>query len=467
MKIGFVIDHPKRDLPGGIMVAHALAKLGVESALIPLYEQGVDVPLLGLDALVINYARPVNLDLVRGYHAMGLPVWVLDTEGGVLADDGANSPARMAAYIRDSGYARILSGYFFWGAELHAAFVRDSGMEPTSLHVTGCPRFDYAAPRWRQLLRSEHHAYVLVNANFPLVNPLFARSPEKERAVLVAAGWKADYVDQVIKDSHDILANFLQTVNAIAQAFPQRRFLVRPHPFEDAELYRRTFSQRANVVVDGQGSVLNVIHNADCLLHLNCGTSIEAILLGKLPLSMEFLNTPFMATHSSLPSRVSFRVASFEALCQALSDLDAQAKGFEFTDHHDRVIKPWFHLNDGLAADRVAAVLVNALSHGSRRARDASLRWSLASSREHSRAGQRVQALAANVLGSRATATLRARWQPARKEKKIHVGVVREAIAAAAGHEGLALRHVDSAPHPSTGLPLSTVNISPTAVAPR
>jgi hypothetical protein len=65
MRIGYIVDHPKRDLSGGIMFARALAQRGVETALIPLYEQGHDVPLLGLDGLVVNYARRVNLELVR------------------------------------------------------------------------------------------------------------------------------------------------------------------------------------------------------------------------------------------------------------------------------------------------------------------------------------------------------------------------------------------------------------------
>ena len=132
MRIGWVVDHPKRDLAGSVLAAYQLASRGASVAIIPMYEQGVDVPRLGLDTLVANYARAANLDLMRSFAAAGLALYVLDTEGGVLAAKGGNSPPAMAAYVRGSGYADILSGYFFWGDRLHAAFNDNQAMRPDS-----------------------------------------------------------------------------------------------------------------------------------------------------------------------------------------------------------------------------------------------------------------------------------------------------------------------------------------------
>ena len=67
------------------------------------------MPRLGLDTLVVNYARAANLDLIGGF-AAAMALYVLDTEGGVLAAKGGNSARAMAAYVRGSGYADILSG---------------------------------------------------------------------------------------------------------------------------------------------------------------------------------------------------------------------------------------------------------------------------------------------------------------------------------------------------------------------
>jgi surface carbohydrate biosynthesis protein len=460
MRVGFIVDHPKRDLPSGVMVAHALAKRGIETVLIPLYEQAVDVPLLGLDALVINYTRPANLELVRGYHAMGLPVWVLDTEGGVLADDGANSPHRMAAYVRDSGYGALLAGYFFWGPVLHSAFVEGSGLGSDRLHITGCPRFDYAAPRWRDLLTFDRARYVLVNANFPLVNSLFSRSPEEEKKALIASGWQAEYVDQIIADSRLILTNYIATVRALAMRCPAQSFIVRPHPFENADRYRSEFSEQANVTVDGSGSVLNVIHNSVGVIHLNCGTSIEAVLLGKTPISMEFLNTPHMASHSSLPSRVSQPVASLDELTHQVSRLVDGAGEFDFAGRHAQIIEPWFYLNDGGASDRIADVLLASLHKPGKIANRPSIWISLESSRQRCSWGQRLQAFLANVLGSYLSSRLRTFFQPVRLEKRLHPDLISHSLAALARHEGIAVPHVAAARHPLSRQRLSSILVT-------
>src|SRR4051812_4307664 len=96
LRIGLVVDHPKRDLAGIVLLAYQLASRGASVVIVPMYEQAVDVPRLGLDTLVVNYARDANLDLMRSFADAGLALYVLDTEGGVLADNGGNSPPAMA-----------------------------------------------------------------------------------------------------------------------------------------------------------------------------------------------------------------------------------------------------------------------------------------------------------------------------------------------------------------------------------
>lgn len=459
MHFGVVVDHPKRDLPGAVMLAAAFAARGARTSIVPLYEQGTDVPLLGLDALLVNFARPANLDLVDGYRAMGLPVYVLDTEGGVLTDTGANSPGKLAAYVRDSGFRELLAGYFFWGSTLQQRFVADSGMLAGRLRVSGCPRFDYASPRWWDLLRFERSGYVLVNANFPLVNPLFVRSPEAERDSLVRAGWDRAYVDQMLIDLRVILAGYLATVKALAAARPRQHFLVRPHPFEDVSTYQRAFAGLPNVIVDGRGSVLNVIRNARCIVHLNCGTSIEATMLRRLPLSLEYLNTPLMAKHGPLPSRISAHVGSVAEALDAIDHVDQRTMVFPFEHNYRESILPWFHENDGSAGERVAAAIHADV--GSGRGARRSVTWSLGSSRRRSRLSQRLQALAANVLGSAATAAMRGRATAVRREKRFGVAEIATATAAIAAHESRPAPHCRSGRHPWTGTTLASVTVTP------
>jgi len=115
VKVGLILDNPKRDLKGNLLVAYHLVKKKHQVFVIPMYQQGYDVPLLNLDIVLLNYARSTNRKLIEGYKRMGIKVAVMDTEGGVLSEDGTDSPEKWAKSIHDSGMYRYIDKYFFWG----------------------------------------------------------------------------------------------------------------------------------------------------------------------------------------------------------------------------------------------------------------------------------------------------------------------------------------------------------------
>jgi surface carbohydrate biosynthesis protein len=458
VRIGLVVDHPKRDLAGNILLAYQLASRGASVVIVPMYEQGVDVPRLGLDTLVVNYARAANLNLMRNFSEAGLALYVLDTEGGVLAPTGGNSPPAMAAYVRNSGYANILSGYFFWGGRLHAAFDADATLKADQLYLTGCPRFDFAAPRWRTLLDGDRRGYLLVNANFPLVNSRFTSKPGAERETMIRAGWDAAYVDRFLVDLKHVFANYLVEIGRLAAARPDRLILVRPHPFESEEVYRTALAHHSNVVVDGTGSVLDMIRNAAAVIHLNCGTAIEAVLLGKLPIQLGYLDTPVTAGHALLPARVSRATTSFDDLLSVIDNIDVETRTFDFAGVHAADIEAFFYRNDGLAAERVADVLIGA-NHPRRQF--VSLFCALKGTRSGPSLGQIAKAAISLVLGSAATEKLRAWFDSARRDKRIEPAVVASLLERIAAHDKRdpSLFLTTRARCAMTGLPLASIII--------
>ena len=458
-RVGLVVDHPKRDLPGCVLLAHELAKRGSDCFLVPQYEQGIDVPLLGLDMLVVNYARAVNLDLVRTFAGMGVAVYVLDTEGGVLAEEGPNTPERLAAYVRSSGYGDLLAGYFFWGTVLHGAFLRDGAMSPERLHLTGCPRFDFAAPSMRALRALPRQGHVLVNTNYPAVNPRFTGRSRDDRQALSSVGYADDYIERMLEDTRAIMRGMIETVRRLATDWPNQRFVLRPHPFENEGIYRDAFAGLSNVEVDGTGNVIDALNGAKALLHLNCGTAIEAIMLSVTPYSLEFLNTEHMSNHASLPSRASFQVRSYEELGALLAKGAGEVE-FDFVGRHARLVEPYFHRNDGQAAARVADVLVrDGTRFGGRRRAARSLRRSLLASRPSPRPAQIAQSVVANLLGSQATSALRAYIQTSRRDKALSPAAAGALLTSLADHDRARGARVCRATHPLTGLPLSSLHV--------
>jgi surface carbohydrate biosynthesis protein len=424
--VGLVVDHPKRDLPGAVMLGYQLARRGIASTIIPMYEQGVDIPRLGVDTLVLNYARESNKGLIERYAQAGLRVFVLDTEGGVLAEKGGNSPVALARRMKASGYGELLAGYFFWGSRLRDAFRDEAVLPPGALHVTGCPRFDFAAPRWRGLLDRPDGGYLLVNANFPLVNPRYSGSPDRERQAMIGAGWEAGYVDRLLGDLSAVFARYLEEIRRLAAARPRQRFLVRPHPFEGEASYREAFAALPNVKVDGEGSVLHVIRNCRAVLHLNCGTAIEAVMLGKLPIQLGHLDTPATAGHAMLPARISRRASSFEAALDIIDRLDEETAAFDFAAVHKAHIEAFFFLNDGSAAARVADVLAR---EDDAQAPSFTLRDAIASCRPSPSLPQLVKGSISLIAGSAAASSLRTLIEPRRREKVLDLAATRDLIA--------------------------------------
>jgi surface carbohydrate biosynthesis protein len=452
--LGYIVDHPKRDLPGAIQFARAAAARGCDAYVIPLYDQAVDIPLLPLDAIVVNFARPANFELVKAYRDMGLPVFVLDTEGGNQTVAGSNTPARLAELLKERGFSDLLSGYFFWGPALRDVFADKSGMPADKLFATGCPRFDYASPRWQPALRRPDQGYVLVNSNYPLINPRFSGSLEAERRAMVSAGWEAGYTDRLIEGLQTAFQGFTENVARLARDLPQLEFVYRPHPFENIDFYRNRFDSFPNVRVDGSGDALTAIANARCILHLNCATAVEATMLRQLPISLEYLNTPTLLNHAPLPSNVSQQAHSYEQARDWLADIASAAADFDFEGVHERYVHPWFFLNDGQASDRIVDIL---LAETGERTHRPHYGKALVSSRSNPRPLQLLHGLIASVAGSLVASRLRALGDRVRRDKNLHASTIAQSLRPLCEAAGQAVPQVAHARHPLTGLPLASI----------
>ena len=435
MHIGIVVDHPKRDLPGAVLLAHHLTKRIASVSIIPMYEQGVDVPRLGLDAIVMNYVREANYTLIENYAGAGIDVYVLDTEGGVLAQSGGNSPKNFAERIAGSGISDKLSGYFFWGSLLRDEFLKRGVLPPDKMHLTGCPRFDFAAPRWRKLLKYKRSGFVLVNANFPLVNPKFSSGPDGERSAMIAAGWNSDYVDRLLADLKVVFAGYLETVAQMAAQRPNVDILVRPHPFEDEGIYHDALDEFKNVSIDGQGNVLDVIQNSAAIVHLNCGTAIEGIMLGKIPLNLSYLDTEATKNHAPLPASISRPVSSFEELLHCLDHIQEETRTFQFEKLYAEHIHQFFHNADGAASERVADALVQSGRLNKHRNIRHDVKNVLASSRPAPSIGQRFKGLSNFVFGSAFTSHALTLVRTQKRDKVLDLDLVRSLSSELTRHD--------------------------------
>lgn len=459
MKIGIILDNPKREIDGTLLIVYHLVRNGHEAFIIPMYQQGHDLPLLGLDGIVVNYARSSNLSFLRAAKELGLTVFVLDNEGGVLVEKNTKTPSNPSA-IRSTGVHAYIDHYMFWGRRQHDAFAQNGMFPDDRLHITGCPRYDVCSPRWRGLLEYPRCGYVLVNTNFCAINPLYTKTAQNERAAFLSVGWDSSYVEWLFDELRKTLSGYLETIAQLAQKHRDRFFVIRPHPFEDPDIYEKTYAGLTNVKVDSTGSVVNAIHNSTCVLHLNCQTAVETLLLDKLPVSMEFLNSEALRNHYPLPSQISYRARSNEELDSIIRNPDAYRSVYPSDSYYKEHIEPLFHLNDGDAARRAVDVLLAHTKIAPARNLARGYRLSIDACLDRPKIQQWLQGLLTNVVGSLIVSRLRNRFNPVRQTKYISVGLTESMLSKIAHHDGSgAAFRVSHARGAGLGLPLATLRI--------
>lgn len=452
--VAIIVDNPKRDLRGHALLAHELTKLGARVYLVPMYEQGYDLPLLGPDLVILNYARESNRPLLTTYRQLGFRVAVLDTEGGVLSEDGLDSPVNWAKAMHASGMAGLVDDYCFWGDAVKKAFVRHSGLDEKAMRVTGCPRYDLCSVPWSALLSYKRKGFVLVNTNFSALNPRFTRSADDETKIFKSLGWDSEYIEKLFRELKGVFPKFLDEIEFVARSLPDRVIQVRPHPFEDPRPYRARFDGLENVVVDGEGDILNAIHAADCVVHLNCGSAIDSVRLGKTPISIEYLNTELMRRHAPLPSRLSYCAEDRKMLLSLIRN----PKSVSDKNGENPEVERWYYLNDGMSARRVATFLISRLGDQHRRARR-SIAAALRGSRRHATWKQLLLGGLGALIGTRAASILAVILRRGGREKGVRLQSVAKLMEQYAELEQRAPAISTHARNTVTGTRLASIEI--------
>jgi surface carbohydrate biosynthesis protein len=347
-----------RDLDGLVLVGWHLASLGVEVWLVPMYEQSFDVRAIDADLVLVNYVRANNFNHVMAYRSEGIRVAVMDTEGV-----GGKTPEEFSSLVAATGGAAAVDLYCVWGVAQQRALI-DAGVVPEDrVRVTGCPRYDYCVPPWRDILPQTAAApgYILVNTNFPTINPRFSAGTVDEIANAVKAGFSKQFAESYACDARIAHSGMLTLVETLLKRWPSQQFVLRPHPFESDECYR-DLKRYSNFSLYQEGTSLEWLNNAIALLHLNCSTAVEAAMLGKPALSPAWLDTPTL--HLPGPASVSYLAASPTALIAALDAVLSSSPLVEARHLRGamQALRATYHNMDGRAGERVAHAIVSAMS---------------------------------------------------------------------------------------------------------
>lgn len=269
-----------------------------------------------------------------------------------------------------------LTQLFAWGPDDAAMFRASPHLGSVAVHETGNPRLDLLRPELRDTftaevdaLRCEFGAFVLVNTNFSFVNN-FVRSlnliqPHGRGGARISRtgrGMTLPFALDMSRHQQALFDAFAALMPALAATFPERTFVLRPHPSENHDRWRQLVDGLNNVHVVHRGSVVPWLLACELLIHNGCTTAVEAAVL-KTP-SVSFRPVVSLPHDYALPNGVSVQVYDEHELLDAVADvLAGRSAGIGPATRSlllDRHLAP---LGGPLAAERIVSNLKNS-GHG-------------------------------------------------------------------------------------------------------
>jgi surface carbohydrate biosynthesis protein len=361
-RVALIVDHPRRDLAGAVLTAVDLAQHGVVCHLVPFNLHEREIWALAPDLVMLNFVRRGTEPFAARLAAAGIKFGFLDTEGGVWSD--------LESYVEllwnDASLLKKTTVGCLWGPKIASHLVSSGIFARDQVAVTGCPRFDFYNRQWREVLQDRPRPggalqtkAILVNTNLSFANSRFASRAQNVKLFREVFKWPEERIQTLLEDQDQALSATIELARSLSRDLPQTVIVVRPHPFENPEPYRKGLGHLSNIEVNVNGPVQPQIFRAAAVVQRSCTTGIEAAMSSVPTFSPQWITAPLLMPVSE---SVSVPCASFEEL---RSQIDAVLEGRYATQPDlqrstDAVIHDWFYRADGLCHKRVSdAVLMH------------------------------------------------------------------------------------------------------------
>jgi surface carbohydrate biosynthesis protein len=259
----------------------------------------------------------------------------------------------------DSRAIKYVSHLFAWGEDNELLWRQYPHLpDGLPIHITGNPRSDMLRSELRPFYQKEieefkaqYGDFILVNTNFNHVNAfgpdmnLFkpTKTPDqKAKFGRAARGMSREYAEGLRDHKQAVFEDFQRIIPRLAEAFPENTIVVRPHPTENHDVYRKIADQCNRVYVTNEGNVVPWLIATQAVIHNGCTTGVEAYVTGTPAISYRAsINENYDNGFYRLPNRMSHQCFAFEELQNILRKIltgeMGAADGYErrhLIDHH-------------------------------------------------------------------------------------------------------------------------------------
>jgi surface carbohydrate biosynthesis protein len=302
--------------------------------------------------------------LFARYRKMGYTVAAWCEEGIAYRNRESYRHERVSA-----GAMRQTEAFFAWG-DYHAEDVRLAveGADHSKIVTSGSPRLDLLRPEFREFyraeanrIRSRYGRIVLVNTNFHRFNHFLGRGAylsELKRQGKVHDAEREAFFSQWIEFLGDMYAAFAKMLRPLSSALRSHTVVLRPHPSENHDAWRKEVEGLPNVTVVHEGSSLPWILASDVVVHNSCATGIEAFAMGVPVVTYRPLTS--RTYDAFLPNAVSRQAQTQQelvALVTALATGEIPHEDGAIGEKHGLALRFFSGLEGPLASDRITEIL--------------------------------------------------------------------------------------------------------------
>lgn len=303
-KILFPVETTTRELSYKLLLSARFAALGHEcyvgskSEISRLFE--AVSPFVYFDK---GYHKGVSEQIYANVKKHGGLIVNLDEEGGVDFADNSTILNRYA----DEVFA-LCDLVFLWGRKQYD-FLKSNKAEfrDDKVIVTGHPRFEllkesyhYLYEKEAERLRRTYGDYILVCTNMG-----FGNNIRGDDFVRTNYGSRIRLIEEMIAFDKLKVASYVSMVRRLS-SLSACNIVLRPHPEETMDAYRKPLAGIKNVSVIYENSVIPWIAGSKVMIHPDCTTGIEATMYGKTAISYLPQASGESSTVTVLPVKLSY-----------------------------------------------------------------------------------------------------------------------------------------------------------------
>lgn len=267
---------------------------------------------------------------------------------------------------------KLIDVFIAWGDDNRDLLQAHPNFDTEDIRVLGNPRADLLRrdmcsyfDQDATAITREHGDFILVNTNFGSVNGYAdrlnlvrsgGRKSSEQALGRGASGMPPDYARGLFDYRQQVMQGFEELIPKVAQAFPNTRVILRPHPAENHAFWQNKFADISNVHIIADGNVIPWLLAARCLVHNGCTTAVEGSLLGTPIISFVPIDDP--RYEFELPNKLGGRAASIDAVIDyinaAYNEPQSRCTPPEAHALLSRYIRP---MDETLAAQKIVDVI--------------------------------------------------------------------------------------------------------------